>query len=93
MAVLRIRDVYTVSQIPDPTFSIPDPGSRVKKIPDLGSRSAPKNLSIFNPKNCFYALGNMIWDVKLDPEPGSATLGQRLIAKKYFVLCKKTVEL
>jgi hypothetical protein len=32
---------------------IPDPRSRVKKIPDPGSRSASKNLSIFNPKNCF----------------------------------------
>jgi hypothetical protein len=31
--------------IPDPIFSIPDPA---------------KNLSIFNPKNFFYALGNMI---------------------------------
>ncbi len=34
--------------IPDPNFSIPDPGSRVKKIRDLGSSS--KNLSIFSPK-------------------------------------------
>ncbi len=39
--------------IPDPNFS--GPGSRVKKIPDPGSRSASasKNLSIFNPKICF----------------------------------------
>jgi hypothetical protein len=51
--------------IPDPNFSIPDPGS--KKIPDPGSESASKNLSIFNPKNCFYALGKIIWDV----HPGS----------------------
>jgi hypothetical protein len=35
--------------IPDPNFSIPDPGSRVKKIPDPESGSALKNLSIFNP--------------------------------------------
>jgi hypothetical protein len=34
-------------------FFIPDPGSRVKKIPDPGSASASKNLSIFYPKNCF----------------------------------------
>ena len=33
--------------IPDPNFSIPDHGSRVKKIPDPGSAS--KNLSIFKP--------------------------------------------
>jgi hypothetical protein len=31
--------------IPDPNFSIPDPGSRVKNIPDPGSWSASKNLS------------------------------------------------
>ncbi len=38
-------------------------------IPDPGSRSASKNLSIFNPKNCCLALGNMIRDVH--PESGS----------------------
>ncbi len=43
--VLRIWDVYPVSKF----FH---PGSRVKKVPDLGSESL-KNLSIFNPKNCF----------------------------------------
>jgi hypothetical protein len=37
-SVLRIR-IF----IPDPKFSIPDPGSRVKKTPDPGSRSASKN--------------------------------------------------
>jgi hypothetical protein len=76
-SVLRIRDVYPESSIPDPNFF--HPGSRVKKIPDPGS--APKNLSIFNPKNCFKALGNMIRDVHpvfQDPgvkkalDPGSA---------------------
>ncbi len=39
--------------IPDPNFSLPNRGSRVKKIPDPGSDSASKNLSTFNPKNCF----------------------------------------
>jgi hypothetical protein len=48
-AVLRIRNVY--------------PGSRVKKIPDPGFGSAPKNLSIFNTKNCFQARRNMIRNV------------------------------
>jgi hypothetical protein len=38
-----------LSRILDPNFSIPDPESRVKKIPDPGSGSAPKNFSIFNP--------------------------------------------
>jgi hypothetical protein len=43
-------------------FSIPDHGSRVKKIPDPGSGSASETLSIFNPKKFFLAFGN-IWDV------------------------------
>jgi hypothetical protein len=34
--------------MPAPNFSIPDSGSRVKKIPDPGSAS--KNLIIFHPK-------------------------------------------
>jgi hypothetical protein len=34
---------------PDPNLSIPDPGSRVKKIPD--PESASQNLIIFDPKN------------------------------------------
>ncbi len=38
------------SRISGPIFSIPDPGSRVDKIPYPGSGSAPKNLSIFDPK-------------------------------------------
>jgi hypothetical protein len=37
--------------IPDPNFSIPDPG--LKKIPNPASGFALKNLSIFNLKNCF----------------------------------------
>jgi hypothetical protein len=41
-AVLRTRDVY--------------PGSRVKKILNLGSGSASKNLSILNPKNLSYIM-------------------------------------
>jgi hypothetical protein len=53
--VLRIRDVYPGYQI----------RSGIKKIPDPGSGS--KNLSIFKPKNCFQALGKIIWDV----HPGS----------------------
>ncbi len=61
--VLRIRDVYTGSQIT--ILSIPDPGSRVKKIPN--TESASKNLNIFNPKNFFRALGKIIWDI----HPGS----------------------
>jgi hypothetical protein len=33
--------------IPDPIFSIPDPRSRVDKIPDLGSGSASKKFKYF----------------------------------------------
>ncbi len=45
--------------IPDPVFFIPDPGSG----------SASKNLSILTPKNCFYGIGNMIQ--KVHTESGS----------------------
>ncbi len=76
LTVLRIRDVYPESQIQGQT--------------EPGSGSASKNLSIFHPKNCFLALGKIIWDVHpgsrffpipdpgvkkaLDPGSGSATL-------------------
>ncbi len=64
--MLKIRDVFTGSRIRN--FSIQDTWSRVKKISDPGSAS--KNLSIFNPKNCFQALGNvMIRDVQYIPDP------------------------
>ncbi len=36
---------------------IPDPGSQIQGQKDSGSGSAAKNLNIFNPKNCFKALG------------------------------------
>jgi hypothetical protein len=46
--------------IPDPNFSIPDPKSRVKKIPNPGSGSALKNLNtgIFNPK-----IVSKLWEI------------------------------
>jgi hypothetical protein len=51
--VLRIRDVYIGSRIPDPTFCIPDPGSDFfpSRFPAPGSAS--KNLSIQPEKNGF----------------------------------------
>ncbi len=60
--VMRIRDVYHGSRIL--IFSIPElnfyhPGSRIRI----------KEYKYFNPKNCFYALGNMIRDV----HPGSGS--------------------
>jgi hypothetical protein len=46
-AVLRIRDKHPGSWLLDPNFSIPDPGSRVKKVPDPGSASLIKSLGHF----------------------------------------------
>ncbi len=48
IAMLPVANPGCLSQIR--IFFIPDPGLRVKKIPDPGSESASKNLSIFNPK-------------------------------------------
>jgi hypothetical protein len=59
--MLRIRDVYPGSLI---RIFFP---SRIPGQKDSGSRIRTKDLSIFNPKNCFSALGNMIRDV----HPGS----------------------
>jgi hypothetical protein len=65
-----IKDISLYASVADPgcLYLIPDPNfpSRVQgqKIPDLGFGSASKNLGIFNPQNRFYALGNMIWDVR-----------------------------
>jgi hypothetical protein len=63
-AVLQIRDVYPGSDF------IPSqiPGQKDPRIPDPGSGSASKNLSILT-KNCFCALGHMIRDV----HPGSGS--------------------
>ncbi len=59
-SVLRIRDVYPGYRIR--IFSIPDPWSRVKTIPDPGCGFASKNLSIkfFYPKQLI-----MIWVVHI----------------------------
>ncbi len=42
-----------------------------------GSGSATKNLSIYNPKTCFYAVGKIFWDVHpgsgFVPHPGSVS--------------------
>jgi len=59
---LRIRDVYSGSE-----FSIPDPSSRVKVSETMDPGSASKNLSAFNPKNCFQTLWIMTRDVHPDP--------------------------
>ena len=54
--VLRIRDVY-------PGLWIPDPASKRSRIRII-------ILNIFNPKNCFQALGNIIRDT----HPGYGSL-------------------
>ncbi len=51
------------SSVADPSFH---PDSRVKKIPDPGSRSALQEF--LTPKNCFKAFGKNFWDVHLDPD-------------------------
>ncbi len=45
-----VADPGCLFRIPDPYFSMPDPGSRVKNIPDHGSGSASKNIRILNLK-------------------------------------------
>ncbi len=70
-AVLRGSGMFIL----DPNFfssRIPNPGSKRSRIQgqkDPGSGSESKNLSIFNPNNFFWALGNMIRDV----HPGSGS--------------------
>jgi hypothetical protein len=56
-AVLRSCDVYPGYRVPDPTFSIPDPVSRIRtvSIPDPGYRILIKEfLSILTPKKTKY---------------------------------------
>ncbi len=53
--------------IPDPNFSIPDPGSRVKKIPFADSHQ--KILSIFNPN--FFSQISRKYDLGCHPESES----------------------
>ncbi len=57
--------------------SVADPGcsSRIRSFPSpVGSGSASKNLSIFNHKNCYQALVNMVQDDQSRifpiPDPG-----------------------
>jgi hypothetical protein len=79
------RDTERLWHIKKLTISDADPGvlcrtgildpqffPQIKGQKDPGSGSASKNLSIFNPKNCFSALGNMIWDVHLGSNPLSS---------------------
>ncbi len=51
------------------SLSVADPGCLSGILGQKDPGSASKNLIIFYPKNCFQALGNMIWDV----HPGSGS--------------------
>ncbi len=53
--------------IPDPGYDFYQPWTRIQSQKDTGSRIRIKEFKYFNPKNCFYVLGNMIRDV----HPGS----------------------
>jgi hypothetical protein len=75
--MLRIRDVYPGYRIPDPNFSIQDPGSRVDKIPDPHQR-----ITVFLTQKTatkFSKIGSskFILDsgpgVKKAPDPGSGS--------------------
>jgi hypothetical protein len=66
--------------IQDPNFSILDLGSKIFRIPDPDPHKS-MFVKYFNPKNCFYALGNMIrmfiWDPDLDLFTNPGSLGQK----------------
>ncbi len=91
--VLRIRDIRI--------FFIPDPGSKRFRIPDPDHHQT--NLSNFNPKNCFWALGKIIWDVHPgsririifpsripDSDPGSAKMIMKCPLSAQLVVCATT---
>jgi hypothetical protein len=68
--------------IPDLNFSIPDPGSRIKKFPDSGSSSTSKSLSTFIPTNWYPTVLSCRkydpeWNVHPVPDPGSRS-GSRI---------------
>ncbi len=71
-----VADPGCFSRIPNPNFSIldPDPGSRVKKIPDPGSGCASKNLSILTQKIVSKLSEIRSWLFIPDPDPGSVIL-------------------
>jgi hypothetical protein len=92
--LLLIQDVYPRSRIPDPDFSIPDPGFWIDWIPDPGSEFFPsrildpgstsKNLSILTEKNGFSAFRNMIW--VFHPRSGSRILILTFYASRILIL-------
>ncbi len=69
--MLRIRDVYPRSWIPDPNFYIPDPVSKWFRIPDPDQHQGIKVFLTLNTVS--KALGKIIWDV----HPGSRIQGSK----------------
>jgi hypothetical protein len=66
MAVPPFLAVLWISRIPDPNFSISEPGSRLKKAPDPGSRIPypQQRIKVFLEQK--FLLRNMIRDVYPD---------------------------
>jgi hypothetical protein len=60
--LFSVADQGCLSWIPDPNFSIPDPGKK-----DSGSRIRTKEFKYSKPKKLFLSSRKMIWDV----HPGS----------------------
>jgi hypothetical protein len=55
----NVADPGCLSRIPEPNFSIPDPGSNRFRILDPHPRILVGTVRIFNPKNCYKALGKI----------------------------------
>ncbi len=71
--MLRIRDVYPGSRVPDPKFFILNIGFSAKKIPGSGSAYASKNLSTGILNQNIYSKLSEIWSRMFipNPDPGS----------------------
>ena len=78
LAVLRIRDVHPgsdffPSQIPDPNFSIPDPGSASKNLSILPQKKWFLSSRKYDP-GCLSRISDPVVKKAPDPGSGSATL-------------------
>jgi hypothetical protein len=61
--VRSVADPGCSYRIPDPNFSIPDPGSKRSRI-----RIRIKEFKYFNPEKCFQVRGKFTRDVHPDPD-------------------------
>jgi hypothetical protein len=92
------QKVITSVADPDRIFFIPDPGSRLKQIPDSGYGSTSKNLSIFYLKILF--LNSRKYDPDPDflpiPDPGvkkAPVLGSATLVLTRNILPKNNTDL